>query len=283
MLPDLKRAGLKALARTRPGLWASKLRNPFFLIGCARSGTTLLAELLSFHRDVLNFSEANDIWDPRGYPWWRSRRETPPIWADPEAFTARWWRDTKPRGQEIAAMFGVVQWLTRKKCFLNKTPLNTFRIPYLLELFPDARFVHIVRDGRATVASYALKERKKIEVSAGAYQGLEIGTSFEDLVLQLSVFWTKNVEEVARRDKELRLSQRNKLLEVTYEELCAARAPVLERVCHFMELSPDRFSANVWQLDVSNQNHKWRRQLDEELVSRMISVLGASLEEKGYC
>jgi hypothetical protein len=273
---------LTALARAFPSYWAGKLRNPVFLIGCARSGTTLLTELLSCHSDVLNFSEANDVWDPSGYPWWRSRRETPPIWADPRAFTERWWRDARPRRQEIAATFGARQWLSRKECFLNKTPLNTFRVPYLLEMFPDARFIHIVRDGRATVSSYALKETKKIEAGAGVYQEYGVADSFEDLVLRLALFWKENVDEVARWNRELRLSEREKLLELTYEQLCADKTGVLRRVCDYLKLSPARFSPDVLKVEVSNQNHKWRTQLDETLVARMLSVMGPTLAALGY-
>jgi omega-hydroxy-beta-dihydromenaquinone-9 sulfotransferase len=278
----LKRDALTLLARALPSFWANKLKNPVFVIGCARSGTTLLTDLLSLHLDVLDFSEANDIWDPTGYPWWRSRRETPPIWADPEAFTERWWRDTRPRSQEISAIFGALQWLSRKPYFLNKTPLNTFRLPHLLEMFPDARFIHIIRDGRATVASYALKESRKIEAGKGVYEDSGLGTSFDALVLRLALFWKENLEEVARRNQELHLCERNKLLEVTYEELCADKALVLERVCRFIGLDPNRFSAKVWQMDVKNQNHKWQVQLDPAVLQQMLSVIGTTLDERGY-
>jgi hypothetical protein len=37
--------------------------------------------------------------------------------------------------------------------YLDKTPRNSLRVPYLLDLFPDASFVFLARDGRATVSS----------------------------------------------------------------------------------------------------------------------------------
>ena len=279
---NLKLRGLTALARTHPTFWASKLHNPVFMIGCARSGTSILTKLLSLHADILNYSEANDVWDPEGYPWRFSRRETPPIWVDPGAFTERWWRETKPRGTEIAALFGAYQWLTRRDCFLNKSPLNTFRIPHLLEMFPEARFVHIVRDGRATVSSLAIKQNNKIQAWPAPFEAAGLDGAFEDLVSKLAVFWRTNLEEVARQDEQCRLTERNKLLEVTYEGLCEDKRAVLKAIASYLRLDMARFSPRVWQIELSNQNHKWRSQLDETVATQMLSLIGEPLAARGY-
>jgi hypothetical protein len=59
-------------------------------------------------------------------------------------------KDVPPRGRERwkKIFFGFLQRLTFKtpKRLVLKSPPHTCRIPVLLELFPDARFVHIVRD-----------------------------------------------------------------------------------------------------------------------------------------
>ncbi len=110
--------------------WQKQLKNPYFLIGSGRSGTTLLAGLLGMHRDVANWSEANEILDPQWYPWRPSNQHLPPMEFGPVAFTKRWWQDAQQRQGEIRATFGAYQWLQRKSCFLNKSPFNTFRIPW---------------------------------------------------------------------------------------------------------------------------------------------------------
>ena len=237
-----RRTLLLLAAKTLPQYWAARLHNPVFIIGSARSGTTVLTELLSFHRDIADLSEANDVWDPTGYPWSESSRETPPLWIDPIAHTQRWWRDTEPRQQELRAIFGAYQTLLRKKVFLNKTPLNTFRIPYLLKIFPDARFIHIIRDGRATVHSYVVKQLKDINSHPEPYRQIDAAQSADKLALQLAWFWQENLKEVGRQDAAHKLTECGKLLEVTYEDLCADVHTTLNQICKFISINKARCS-----------------------------------------
>lgn len=44
--------------------------------------------------------------------------------------------------------------------FVEKTPSNTLRVPFLHALYPDGRFVHIVRDGRDVIRSLLLAETR---------------------------------------------------------------------------------------------------------------------------
>src|SRR4051794_16959899 len=110
-----KRNMLLTTAKLAPDWWSLRLHNPVFVIGCARSGTTVLSQWLDSHADVANLSEANDIWDPSGYPYARSRngRESPPSWINPETYTERWWKDNQNRQTEIRAIFAVYQTLKR--------------------------------------------------------------------------------------------------------------------------------------------------------------------------
>src|SRR5687767_15355615 len=105
---------LLTIAGLAPSFWAQQLKNPIFILGVARSGTTLLNDILSDHKQIAVLSEANDIWDPTGYPWNVSKHETAPVWIDVQAYMARWWRDTQPRQQEIRAVFGAYQRLLNK-------------------------------------------------------------------------------------------------------------------------------------------------------------------------
>ncbi len=270
----------RILARYVPGFFVP--HNCVFIIGCARSGTTLLTQLLSQHQAVANWSEANDVWDPQGYPWRDSACQTPPIEFDPVAFTARWVRDTQPRRAEVVATFGAYQWLTRKPFFLNKSPLNTFRIPELLDLFPDARFIHMIRDGRAVAHSYTRKQHDTMQEFPAPYQAMDLDFPFETLALKLATFWKMNLEEVARQDETLHLSERDRLIELTYEDLCADTMGSLDRLCDFFGLAPGQFDPPVDPSQIKNQNHKWAAGFEADLVARLVAAMEPVLSQRGY-
>lgn len=279
---SIKRRALSVLAGLMPGLWERRVRNPIFIIGCARSGTTILANLIGQHRDVINWSELNDLWDPNGFPWHRSSGETPPIWIDPVAYTARWWRDTEPRQREIRALFGAYQTLNGKPVIVNKTPLNTFRIPYLLQIFPAARFIHIIRDGRAVVNSYTRKQQYKMQTNPAAFDAAGLSSETGPLSETLAIFWQTNIDEVDRQDAALKLSEQGMLLTCTYEALCANPREELAAVARYMGVDPARFDPAVYEVPLRNQNHKWRESFTDAEAARLTELMEPALSNKGY-
>ena len=110
-----------------------RYRRPIFVLGVPRSGTTLLFHLLRESRQLGSLpGEGHNVWrlyhHPRSHGW---------------------------RGDAVG--HGELRFGERRlvnACFyahvgrrrlVEKTPENSLRIPYLLELFPDARFVVIHR------------------------------------------------------------------------------------------------------------------------------------------
>ena len=279
---DIRRNTLIRIARLNTSYWTSKVQNPIYIIGCARSGTSILTDLVAKHHDVANWSEAGLVWDPQGRYWSISKRETPPLWVDAVAFTKRWLRDNEPRRDEITATFGLFQWLKHKSFFLNKAPVNTFRVPQVLKWFPEARLIHIVHDGRAVTYSHIIRIYKKIEQYPEFHKAVGLGFSFEELAVRFAPHWKDTLEEVTRRDDELNLSQRNILLELTYEELCADKVAVLERICQHIGLDPAQFDPSVWNVTVDNRNHKWRENLSPQLANQITAIMEPLLTAHGY-
>jgi len=271
------------LARLLAGYFANRVQNAVFIIGCARSGKTLLANCLSRHTDVTHWSEANDIWDPKGYPWHKSKLETPPIECDPVAFTARWRRDTiEKRQKTVRATFGAYQWLSRKRVFLNDSHMNTFRIPQILHIFPQARFIHVLRDGRAVAHDYAEQLRPKMEIWSEAYEKLGLTCSHDELILRLGRFWKAGVEEILYQDQKLKLSQRGVLFELTYEQLCENPALSLQQVLLHLGLDENCLISMTTQLPAGTRGPGRCRKLDKELLSQLEMVLQPTLNRKGY-
>jgi hypothetical protein len=271
------------LGRKFPDFFSHQLRNPVFIIGCARSGTTMLASLLDCHRDAANWSEANHIWDPGWYPWKPSYFDKVPMEFDPVSFTKRWWSDAEPRQKEIKAIFGAHQWLRQKSYFVNKSPFNTFRIPLLHSIFPGAKFIHLVRDGRAVVFSHAkkLSNEQKLQEWPEPYR-TKFSQSFEELLLWLSNFWKTSAKEVERQDQTLKLSDSGLFLEVSYEQLCTDKEASLAGICKFLGLENSRFTSRVQLKKLMNQNQKWQKALSSEIAGKMSDNMEPMLKRKGY-
>lgn len=110
-----------------------------FVIGAGRSGTTLLADLLGMHPAYLKIAEKRYLWMYGAY--WR-------------AHDLRTVADVTPATRAHISGF-LAESLARSSahCIIEKTPSNCFRVPFISALFPRARFIHIVRDGRAVAYS----------------------------------------------------------------------------------------------------------------------------------
>ena len=114
---------------------------PVFIIGIPRSGTTSTYRVLAAHPGLRSTGyEGHDCWrrfhHPRRSNWdsdWVGRGQV----TDRErSFVRRWWYARVGDGR-----------------FLDKTPDNAMRLPYLLDLFPDAHIVWVQRDPRPVLNS----------------------------------------------------------------------------------------------------------------------------------
>jgi hypothetical protein len=108
------------------------------MVGCARSGTSILGELVGAHPDVKLVFEAHDVWELGGMGANESHRLTAG-------------RATAPVVRRIR------DWFEKQKgsagLLVEKNPRNTLRIPYVRRIFPEAKLIHIVRDGRDVACS----------------------------------------------------------------------------------------------------------------------------------
>jgi hypothetical protein len=121
------------------------LKKPILIIGAARSGTTLLNRILRAHPEISCLAEPSFVWR-RGRA--RLRHEMYPA----SAATPKVVAQIRERFRAVALAKGGAR-------ILEKTPANSLRLGFVLTVFPDARIVHIVRDGRDAAVSV----RKKLE------------------------------------------------------------------------------------------------------------------------
>ncbi len=128
-----------------PGAAPAPIVRPTFVVGCARSGTSILGEAIAAHPRVTYLYEASAIWN-RALPGRPDHRLTRSD-ASPEAAA----RVRRELAERIAD--------PRRDRLVEKNPKHTLRIPFLDAVFPDARIVHLIRDGRDTVASLMFRNR----------------------------------------------------------------------------------------------------------------------------
>ena len=125
-------------ARVRP---AVPDQPPILLLGCPRSGTTLLFNLLAEHPQVGAMPE-------EGHVFWTAYNHPARHGWDSDALDAQHASPAERRYVRSA-----MARLPGGPRPLDKTPKNVLRLPYLRALLPEATVVVAVRDGRSTVAS----------------------------------------------------------------------------------------------------------------------------------
>lgn len=121
-----------------------------YIMGCGRSGTTILARALAKHPRACFVYEPYHLWeriDTRAdMTAFHSSPQDKLVIMDAEHFHTGQ-RDVYRR--LIAAAGNPA----RHDCVIEKTPINACRIGWIERLEPDARYVHIVRNGLAVAAS----------------------------------------------------------------------------------------------------------------------------------
>ena len=96
-----------------------------------------------------------------------------------------------------------------KARFVNKHPRNSVRIDYLRRVFPDARFIHVIRDGRAVVSSIVAQIRGRARRAKQPMGGFCRPPGWrallrDDLVEQTALQWQAIVRHVRGRRRSAR-------------------------------------------------------------------------------
>jgi len=146
----------------------SQLELPIFLVGCPRSGTTLLQSLLGAHSAIATFSETKFFF--YGVPLYEPGRRTFGMISEQlnpwlsEFFTEHLNRpellQSLPRiplfKLYLKTMIDILEKLTKeqgKSVWLEKTPEHLFHIEVIEKTIVGVRFIHIIRNGADVVAS----------------------------------------------------------------------------------------------------------------------------------
>lgn len=201
------------------------MERPFFVVGCPRSGTTLLKHMLDAHPRLAVPYESHFLvaQAPRRSLRRRPEATVETILAHPAV--RRWSVDPDAVRAQVAAIapsdfaslaravFEAYARAQSKPRWGDKTPGYVTHLPLLDRIFPDALFVHVIRDGREVAVSLAERPWGPRSAIAGA-------------------FWWRTKTGAGVRDG--RPLPPSRYLEVRHEDLVATPEAALRRICRFL-------------------------------------------------
>src|SRR3989344_927871 len=166
------------------------IHGQIFIIGSERSGTTLLYNILATHPDVCWFSAITDRFQSLPEIAFIHRIVDVPVLGP---YIKRLiLKATKGHHLIISAHLQ----MTGKPRFLTKRPMNIQRIRLLNAMFPDAYFIHIIRDGRAAASSFFQTSWWRDHDFWWLGQQKRSGRSTKDPVALCALHWRNTVAEV---------------------------------------------------------------------------------------
>ncbi len=219
--------------------------NPYvFVTGCARSGTTLLQRMLDSHPQLAVTNDTHVV--PRTLlgqnPLDRDMPMTDDLLREVVGFkrfdrlgvepaTARTLAATAPTFAEfVRALFDESARRRGKPLLGEKDPEYVRRLPLIHRLFPSARSVQIIRDGR-DVALSTLEW-----VTPTRFLG-RMALWREEPVAVCALWWRRQV--LAGRQGRTEVGP-DRCLEVRYEELVQTPEAVMRSIASFLDLPFDR-------------------------------------------
>jgi len=284
-----------------------ELDRPLIVVGAGRSGTTLIRDALMQHKDVASFEfEMNALWkygnEHIDHDMLNVKRHYSHAVSDyiENVFVRKRVEFGRPR-------------------LLDKTVANVMRLAYIQEVLPDARILHVIRDGRSVSASamarwsakhpssYFLKKLKTVPLRSlpwfafyvikSKYLALVRGTvhrqtwgsrwpGFDRDVIELPLAaicakqWTLQVEAALAQKTMLKP---NTYMEIRYEELVSNPQKVFDEVRSFFELDYDeKFNSWVNSAVDDSRTDKWHKNLNEEQLGLVLEQSSHLLKSLGY-
>lgn len=212
---------------------------PFFIISSGRSGTTLLASILDSHPQILippeQFVMHKVIAKYKLYNWmpWSdlcnvivgdfARSRTNVNWQLETAQLLTVLAELAPEKRSLRNIIDTVYRAYGKQhkqsfsIWGDKTPKNSARVENLLEVFPDAHYLALIRDGRDVVSSILEKNANR-----------NIDYACEK--------WMQSVETINKARKSIRADQ---FCVIRYEDLVVDPLKTVRKILKFLNCDGD--------------------------------------------
>jgi hypothetical protein len=288
-----------------------------FLVGAGRSGTTLLYKLLCLHPQIAYISnyenrfgwwpgglacrmvagrledKLNAWFDKAGNAYFINRPWLKKVFPTPHEgesvfrscnmplFPAR---DYMPDASTTACLSHRFEQI-RRRCgasvFLSKRTANNRRIRHLSAIFPDARYVHLVRDGREVTRSLSTVEWwDGHTVWWDGRTPIEMERLGEERLAICARNWVREVQELRA---QLATIGQDRLLELRFEELLRDPVYYLEAVLRFLGVDfSAAYRAAIESLHLRPFRAKWGVDWDAKQLACVLKEAQPMLHELGY-
>jgi len=205
----------------------------FFIVGRGRSGTTLLRRILNAHPNLAVPPEAmfimnlyrkyrrvtewdrekllsffDDLWVEKRLSYWHLNA----VELEQQLLEHEGYGQFADLCKEVYANYAQVQGKFDVVALGDKNPHYCLFLPQLIDLFPDAKFIHVVRDFRDNILSYQNVSFDTSNTSALAYR------------------WKRYNAEILKSSEKYF----EQFILLRYEDLLTKPRISLERVCHFL-------------------------------------------------
>ncbi len=206
------------------------LKPPFFIVGCVRSGTTMLRNLLRQHPNLAcpeetHFYRIAEPFGTKDFSRWVTENSTLVRHREIDQISESEFAELLAGSTSRADLYRryMEAFIQRHKPaadrWFDKTPQNVFGVAIAASEIPDARFIHIVRDPVNVVSSLRIGKVLKVDELEGACS-----------------YWNESasiLETLGRAYPE-------RLLEIRYEDVVAQPHEFIERIVAFVGETYDR-------------------------------------------
>lgn len=262
---------------------------PFFIVGSARSGTTFLRLTMNAHpqvavppesRFITELHEGRDEVAVDEFLERLSHHKRFEAWELPiDTVRAKLaGRSSVGYAEAISAAYLAYAEAQGKQRWGDKTPRYVENIPELAALFPEARFIHLIRDGRDVALSYA-------DVPFGPKN-----------VAKAAELWANRVARGIRDGREL---ERGRYIEIMYADLVEDNEGEIKDICAFLGLDfdavmldpektkkgalarADKFNPHVKEQPI-RRVRSWKTDMPPEHIEIFEAIAGDVLSELGF-
>jgi hypothetical protein len=237
------------------------------VIGTNRSGTTWLNQLLQAHREVSGIDQGETTLFQSLAGLWSQATRASAAGSSPPAPAAA----VRAFCDDLAATARCRSSRPSARYFVEKTPGTAVALPMLRQVYPDAWYIHIFRDGRDVVRSMRRRH------------GYATKSDFVN-----SYYWAQH-----ERCAGTQLRDFDRVITVRYEDL--HDDPIKEILAVYDRLGLDRYTGLVREIgrrcgqpvarftqESSVGSGKWRRDVSRRRLALMYAGAGEQLHRYGY-